>query len=65
MVYVPPEKKPSLLPEFPQRVDAIDIAEHQVWMSFNSDSDAEIWFNWWHEEGYKYYLEYHKNHDSN
>lgn len=59
-----PTKKPSPLPNFPVRVDAVDIAEHQIWMEFLSDQDAEIFFNWWHEEGFKPFLEYHKNHEN-
>lgn len=56
------ENKPQILPDFPQEFRS-GIAEHEVFMSFLNDIDAEIWFNWWHEEGYKGFLEYHKHAD--
>lgn len=34
------------------------VADHEVFMSFNSDSNAEVFCRWWDDQGEKAYLAY-------
>ena len=33
-------------------------AEHEIFLSFNDDIDAEIFYNWWHKTGLDQYKQY-------
>ena len=36
---------------FPDQYPPADVAEHEVLMAFNGDSDAVLFREWWHAEG--------------
>ena len=39
----------------------IKPAEHEIFLSFNDDIDAEIFYDWWHKTGLAQYKQYWKN----
>ena len=36
----------------------IHPAEHEIWLSFNGDDDATLFYEWWGVEGEKLYQKY-------
>lgn len=36
-------------------------AEHEIFLSFTDDMDAEIFYNWWYETGLKQFKQYWTN----
>lgn len=40
--------------ELPQK----SVAEHEIFMSFNHDADAATFYEWWMEEGARFFEEY-------
>jgi hypothetical protein len=46
-------KKPARFTavDFPTQFPAKSVADHQVYMSFNGDSDAAAFHDWWAERG--------------
>jgi hypothetical protein len=44
-------------PELPREV-TYSVAEHQMLLSFNNDSDTEVFDRWWHLEGRDAFLEF-------
>jgi hypothetical protein len=48
------------IPDTP-RQRTTSVAEHEVLLSFNDDSDAERFENWWRGHGKHYWLEWIRN----
>ena len=44
-----------LKPELPREI-VTSVPEHQILFSFNSDCDAETFYDWWLDEGEKAFL---------
>jgi len=39
------------------------IGEHEIMISFNNDSGAEAFDEWWHDVGSKLFMDWIKEHD--
>lgn len=37
--------------EFRREYPGASVADHEMFMSFNSDSEALAFFDWWHDKG--------------
>lgn len=37
------------------------VRDHEIFLSFNNDSDAEMFYDWWHKEGKYQYFAYCRN----
>lgn len=57
MIYDKELMKQRIEPELPVHV-SYTIPEHQVLLSFYRDTDAEMFFNWWKEEGLDIFAEW-------
>lgn len=58
MKKVPPFKDVDFRTEYPTG----HVAEHEVFMSFNGDSQAEAFREWWDESGASAFQEYLNKH---
>lgn len=45
-------------------IDSIskDRPDHHIWLSFNNDSGAELFYYWWNTEGHDFYQKYCADH---